>query len=285
MKLYKLLDNRQRNILRKDSCLSFYRPLLLKGKDEAGIFGILQDINDIYNKAKNLKTNPLDTKPDNRLLEKIEDWYQLFKEKMNEPECESNGFPSNLEIILSMIMQTYCSCFTSENLSDLRIRKEYINKNQNFVSKKSSFVEVDLEQYNLKDQSALIYRIKDDNYIYEVSDVSENEANAFFHIHEIKYTEDVPDYCYNSFDADRKISNFLDTLYSCYKTEEEVRLFIMNKDMLPYSYKNDIKFDNVAIESNEAYLYYYFMGVLDIVHNNTPEYIYLKLDGLKPIMI
>lgn len=272
--LYKLVDETEMEMAKK-CILSLSHPIFEFKGSEGKFINFAKRIYDAYN-SKGLAIEP--SKKD---LKEIGEWINLYKETSGS-SFEDIDILSESSIIFCGIMQGFCGYYTTKNLEDKEILREYLELNDSKLKNKIGIIKIDTKIFNSHH-----WHTNDLSEPFEPFQGPSNNLqgfNGFVHPTKIVYSEKYDDYnellkIYNS-DKLRHSSNWFNNLPKCYEWQSEHRLIFLLNSLEKnssrigckrvYNYKKNIM-------SWEEAVYCNIVDAIDYCSKG-PRYIYLKVD-------
>lgn len=235
--LYKLLDEKTYELLRREQLLSFSRPFFVF-KSERKVFRLLREIIEKISK-KESKKPPCSWCKDGKLIKLAEEWIQEYRESMLGKYGEHYSdadVRSDLHIILTQYFQMYCGYFTSTDLDNPQIREQYIEDNptlfRNKETQKTHYVKISIYPKYFTEE-VWVSKKEDLSKFYYTSNERDKRVyggiKSTLYMHGVEYASHdklvKPFETFNGKDK-RKLSSFLKYVSSNYNKQNEVRLML-----------------------------------------------------------
>lgn len=283
--IYKLLDEKTAEILNKDNLISLSRPFFVF-KSEGKGFKVFRTMLERLNEDTMMKS--LHT--DKQLLKETREWIYGYYNSLStdlKNEYDNYGLKSDLQIAMTIYFQTYCGYFTSQNLDDESVRKEYIENNKSLCHGKDQYVKLPIEENNL---NKLFWTSNNSDYHFKC-DTQQKDLDAFgsirgtLHIHEIEYSDTKklkqPFNAFNGMD-NRRISSLLKYVNDQYFSQNEKRLMFRipsyrpNESVVGFNcYYPSFHFG--SFEQQMVYV----IGSICLEAIKYPDYVYLTINNFE----
>lgn len=223
--IYKIVDKVELDYA-KDGILSLSHPIFEFKGSEGEFINFAKSIYDKY--QKNDKC--LDIKPSETDLKKIKEWIDVYK-KTYGPDFKDVDINSESMIIFCGIMQAFCGYYTTKNLLDKEILREYLKLNGSKLKNKIAVIKINAKIFN--DHHWHTDNLSKPFIPYKGVPDNLQGFNGFTHPISIVYKQNYDDYnellsIYNG-DELRHSCNWFNNLSKEYEWQSEYRLvFLLN---------------------------------------------------------